>query len=490
MNKMASLSSKKTGFLSSLSYQVRHLTMSRANCNIINSNNNSNKYYDLVVIGGGSGGLACSKEASQLGKKVAVLDYVSPSPQGTSWGLGGTCVNVGCIPKKLMHQASLIHSAVQDSYSYGWMDSNNASLNVTHDWNLLVDNVRNHILSLNWGHRVQLKEKKVDYYNCFGRFVDNHTIEATDKNGKKMSLSADNIVIAVGGRPAFPDQVPGAREFGISSDDIFFLKEPPGKTLVVGASYVALECAGFLNGLGYETSVMIRSQPLKAFDEHLSKLVLDHMEAEGVEFLRDSTPLRVDRIINESGKTELQVSYSTRTDNSNNNGSQEMHKVAVDTVLFATGRRAATTDLKLDILGIQTDVSTCQIPVDDNDATSLPNVFVIGDAALGRPELTPVAIMSGKLLAKRLYSNSSELMDYKMVPTTVFTPLEYGAIGFTERQAIDQFGEENVEHFLYRCSMHFISHWSITYHSVTAINVILRLFVLPLKGGRELLVFI
>ncbi|XP_031574557.1 uncharacterized protein LOC116308308 isoform X1 [Actinia tenebrosa] len=220
--------------------------------------------YDLVVIGGGSGGLACSKEAASFGKKVAVLDYVTPSPQGTTWGLGGTCVNVGCIPKKLMHHASLLREAIRDAKKYGWETPDNINFN----WETLVTGVQNHVKSLNWGHRVKLNDKKIKYLPALGSLLDSHTIKAVSKSGKEEIVTAENIVIAVGGRPRFPSDVPGALEHFISSDDLFSLKKEPGKTLVIGASYVALECAGFLAGLGYDSSVMMRSIPLRGFDQN------------------------------------------------------------------------------------------------------------------------------------------------------------------------------------------------------------------------------
>lgn len=242
--------------------------------------------YDLLVIGGGSGGLACAKEAAQLGRKVAVLDYVEPSPRGTRWGLGGTCVNVGCIPKKLMHQAALLGGAIRDAGRYGWEVAQPAR----HDWSKMAEAIQNHVRSLNWGHRVQLQERKVKYLNVKARFIDKHTVLGVSKDKKETLLSADHIVIATGGRPRYPTLIQGASEYGITSDDIFWLKESPGKTLVVGASYVALECAGFLTGLGLDTTIMIRSIPLRGFDQQMASLVTDHMASHGTRILRGCTP--------------------------------------------------------------------------------------------------------------------------------------------------------------------------------------------------------
>jgi thioredoxin reductase (NADPH) len=160
------------------------------------------KDYDLVVIGGGSGGLACAKEAAGFGARVAVLDYVTPSPKGSTWGLGGTCVNVGCIPKKLMHHAALLGEGIQDSKSYGWkVPEKKPDL----DWVKLTSAVQGHIKSLNWGHRVQLHDKNVMYLNAKGKLIDPHTIVATDRKGKVTELKGSKIVVATGGRPKMID---------------------------------------------------------------------------------------------------------------------------------------------------------------------------------------------------------------------------------------------------------------------------------------------
>merc|ERR1712098_479825 len=168
--------------------------------------------YDIIVIGGGSGGLAASKEAARLGKKVAVCDFVVPSPAGTTWGLGGTCVNVGCIPKKLMHQAALLGEAVKDASSYGWQVD---KAQVNHGWTKMVTEVQNHIVALNWGYRVALREKSVQYLNAYAEFLDGNTLKTVDKKGKEKNITAENFILATGGRPKYPD-IPGA-EFGISS---------------------------------------------------------------------------------------------------------------------------------------------------------------------------------------------------------------------------------------------------------------------------------
>lgn len=385
--------------------------------------------YDLVVIGGGSGGLACAKEAATLGKKVGVLDYVTPSPQGSKWGLGGTCVNVGCIPKKLMHQASLLGGAIEDARAFGW----DVPPKVQHSWEILRNAVQNYVKSLNWGHRVQLKDKSVDYFNARGSFIDSNTVRAVMPNGKEKILTALNTVIAVGGRPRFPDELVGAKDLCITSDDVFSLKSAPGKTMVIGGSYVALECAGFLTGLGFDTSVMIRSIPLRGFDQQMARLVVDYMEASGTRLLRRCAPLKVEKM--SSGRLLL-----TWNDAEGASKSEEF-----DTVLLAVGRNPEVEGLQLQNAGVKVHPESGKILTDTRDETSTPGVYAIGDILHDRPELTPVAIRAGKLLARRLFTNSDVRMDYEKIPTTVFTPLEYGCVGVTEEQVIHRHGDDNVE---------------------------------------------
>ncbi|ESO97401.1 hypothetical protein LOTGIDRAFT_159432 [Lottia gigantea] len=387
--------------------------------------------YDFVVIGGGSGGLACAKEASQLGQKVAVLDFVKPSTQGTKWGLGGTCVNVGCIPKKLIHQAALLGHSIQDAKYYGW----NIPSDITHSWESMCDNVQNYVRSLNWGHRVQLKDKNVEYINAVGTLVDKHTVKTVDGKGKERLLSTDNIVIAVGGRPRLPD-IPGALQYSITSDDLFWMTKPPGKTLVVGASYIALECGGFLTGLGFDTTVMVRSILLRGFDQQMANHIGDYMSNNGTKFLRECIPTEIKK----TSTGQYSVTYSDKNKNTHND--------MFDTVLMAVGRNAVTGSVNLENIGVELDTTSKKVIggyKNNSERSSIDNIYAIGDVLYNKPELTPVAIKAGKLLAQRLFNNQTQAMDYQNVPTTVFTPIEYGCVGLSEESAVEKFGEENLE---------------------------------------------
>jgi len=387
--------------------------------------------YDIIVIGGGSGGLAASKEAAKLGKKVAVLDFVKPSPAGTTWGLGGTCVNVGCIPKKLMHQAALLGESVKDAKSFGWTVDKDQ---VSHDWPAMVTEVQNHVGGLNWGYRVALREASVEYLNEYATFVDKNTIKAVNKKGKETMRTAAQFILATGGRPRYPD-IPGA-EFGISSDDIFSLPHNPGKTLLVGASYIALECAGFLKGVGIDSTVMVRSILLRGFDQQMAGKIGEFMEEHGINFIRECVPTKIEKIEDGSpAKLKVTAKY--------NDGTEFVDEF--NTVIFAIGRDACTGNIGLDKVGVALNPKNGKVLHDEAERTNVDNIFAIGDVLDAKPELTPVAIQAGKYLARRLAGVSNLLTDYVNICTTVFTPLEYGCCGLAEEDAIAQHGEDNIE---------------------------------------------
>ncbi|XP_075170553.1 thioredoxin reductase 1, mitochondrial-like [Haematobia irritans] len=389
----------------------------------------SEVYYDLIVIGGGSGGIACAREANALGAKTIVLDYVEPTPRGATWGLGGTCVNVGCIPKKHMHQAALLKESLHDTQFYGWNLPREDSIML--NWSKLIEKIQNNIKSTNWTLKVEFRSKKIDYLNGKASLIDKNTVKVVLRNGQERLIMGRYICIAAGNRPVYPE-IPGAQEYGITSDDLFKLNKPPGKTLLVGAGYISMECAGFLRTFGYDVTVMVREVILRNFDQQMASIVRQSMQERGVKFLLHCIPLNVRKLYD----NVLEVRYrNTKT-----------HKEIIEvfeTIIWAIGRKASLDCLNLVAVGIETQNDF--IVVNDYEQTSISNVYAIGDIAKDRPQLTPVAINAGKLLAKRLFGSCHDVMNYQNIPTTLFTSIEYAFVGLSEENAVKQFGKENIE---------------------------------------------
>jgi len=279
----------------------------------------------------------------------------------------------------------------------------------------------------------------VNYINGLARFADPHTIEYTEKGKDEViRVTAAHIVIAVGGRPHIPADVPGAREHAITSDDIFSLNRRPGKTLCVGASYIALECAGFLTELGYDVTVAARSILLRGFDRQCAEKIGTLMEDLGTNIMVGYQPTAITKLPN--GK--LQVVFS---DVAGGNGAQKTE--VYDTVFYATGRTPDLAGLNLPAAGVQVAPSG-KLPVTD-ERTNVPHIFAVGDVCEGKQELTPVAVRAGELLAKRLFGGATERMDYDLVATTVFTPMEYGTVGLSEEDAVAKYGEDDLEVYMF-----------------------------------------
>lgn len=404
--------------------------------------------YDLVVIGGGSGGLAAAKEAAKHGARVALFDYVKPSPIGTTWGFGGTCVNVGCIPKKLMHYTSLCGESMQDARGLGWRLPDD----VPHDWETMVATVQAHVKKLNFFYESGVKspQKQADgtlphagvwYFNALARFESTHEVSWRDDFNNVGRVYGKHFIIAVGGRPLVPSSLPG-KELVITSDDLFSLKHSPGKVLCVGAGYISLECGGFLTNLGNETHISVRSTPLRTgFDRDAASLVVELMSLQGTKFLMGTV---VKQIVKDAS-SKLKVTFEWK----DGRLTDELY----DTVLYAIGRYSDTAALNLSAAGLEEkDFKDGKLIVDEAERTTVQDIFAIGDCATGVkhtiPELTPVAVQSGELLARRLFVGSKVLMNYENVATTVFTPFELGAIGLPEHEAVERYGAENIEIFL------------------------------------------
>jgi len=299
-----------------------------------------------------------------------------------------------------------------------------------HSWETLRQNVQDHIKGLNFAYRVQLREAGVTYINKLGKFIGPNTMEVVDNKGKASTITAARFVIATGGRPTQLD-IPGG-EYAITSDDIFMKETSPGKTCVIGAGYVALECAGFLTGLHQgEVTVLVRSTPLRSFDKDVVNYVQDYMMKKGTKIITGVQPKSITKL--PSGR--LLVAYG-----------DDGVKEEFDTVLEAIGRTPDLSGLNLSALnGVVKINETSGKIITTNEQTSVPHVYAIGDIVHGAPELTPVAILAGQLLAKRLFASSKETIEYHTIATAVFTPLELGTVGLSEIEAQEKYGASNVD---------------------------------------------
>ena len=386
--------------------------------------------YDLIVIGGGSGGMAAAKEAAQAGKKVACLDFVKPSPQGTTWDIGGSCVNVGCIPDKLMHYAALHGKMLQDAPSYGWKIEEQHQ----HSWVYLKDRVQKYLAGLTKKFHAQLKALKVDFINAYGQFIGPHQIKATDSAGNVAYLTSRYFLLAAGGRPRYPN-VPGMKEHCISSDDLFSLPYYPNRTLTLGGSFVSLELAEFMSSLGMDVTVMTRSILLRGFDQQMAEIVGRYMSNHGVRFIRPAVPKKVEKLEDgRPGKYRVTMLLDNGTE----------HVENYNTVLVAIGREPATAGMGLDKVGVKL-TETGHVVHTDDERTTCPYIYAVGDILAEKPDMAPTAAQAGKLLMKRLFASSKMRMYYKNVPVAIFGSLEYGCVGLSEEAAIAQYGEHDIE---------------------------------------------
>jgi len=362
-------------------------------------------HYDLLSIGAGSGGLSAAERGALYGKKCAVIENKI---------VGGTCVNVGCVPKKVMWFASGVAETLHNASGYGFdVDIKSFS------WKKLVDARENYINGITTWYDSYLKDSDIDYIEGTAKFIDANTLEV---NGKQ--YTADHIVIAPGGYPIAPD-IQGA-ELGITSDGFFALTEQPKRVAVVGAGYIAVELAGLLNGLGSEVSMLLRrGHFLSGFDVMLRDTLMDGMVDDGVNIM---SKINVQKIIKEAGnKITIVCDNGVVLEN-------------FDALIWAIGRAPATADLNLEAAGVACD-NNGYIPCDDFQNTNVKNIYSVGDVT-GRAQLTPVAIAAARRLSDRLFNNKPDRkLDYDNIPTVMFSHPPIGTIGLTEEQARKQHGD-------------------------------------------------
>jgi glutathione reductase (NADPH) len=367
--------------------------------------------FDLLVVGGGSGGLATAQRAAEYGAKVALIE---------SGQLGGTCVNVGCVPKKIMWNAADLGGALHDAPAYGF-EVEVGGL----DWAHLKSHRDAYVHHLNGIYAANLARRHVELVRARAHFVDAHTIEAGWR-----TLTAEHIVIATGGRPLVPP-IPGA-QLGITSDGFFALSARPQRVAVVGGNYIAVELAGIFAGLGSTTSLILRTEAvLRTFDPMLGEATLKTLRAEGVEVLTGTVP--------EHLAHDGQGGLVLRSADGRALG-------PYDALVWAIGRVPEVVDLMLGNAGVKL-TPHGYIGTDESQATNVAGVYAVGDVT-GRTQLTPVAIAAGRRLADRLFGGQSgRHLDYENIPTVIFGHPPIGTVGLTEAEARERYGDANVSVF-------------------------------------------
>jgi glutathione reductase (NADPH) len=399
-------------------------------CSQANSNSLANTYhwrmsdqtFDLISIGGGSGGLACAQRAAEYGAKTAVIE-----PQR----LGGTCVNVGCVPKKVMWNAASVALALKDANDYGFDIEAGQS-----DWAQLKRKRDAYVLRLNGIYERNLAAKGVAYVRGTARFVDAHTVEV---NGQR--LRARHMVIATGGKAMIP-QIPGA-ELGISSNGFFELESRPLRVAVVGSGYIACELAASFQELGSQVEQFIRKDRLLTnFDAMLGKSLMREVRAQGM--------IIQERFIASSLRESLGRKTLIASDGREFSG--------FDCVLWAIGRDANVAGLAVEKAGVQLDDGG-YVMTDDFQNTNVAGIYAIGDVT-GRAALTPVAIAAGRRLSDRLFGGKPERhLDYNMIPTVIFTHPPIGTVGASEAEARAAHGD---------AVKVYVADFTPMYHALTA----------------------
>lgn len=381
--------------------------------------------YDLIVIGGGSGGIASARRAAQHGKSVLVFE-------GSR--LGGTCVNVGCVPKKVMYNASHVGEMVDFAPAYGFPGVSRKEF----DFKQFKVKRDAYIERLNGIYQRNLAKDNIEIVNAFAKFVDSHTVEADGK-----TYTADRFLIATGGYPSVPDCE--GKELGMDSDGYFnSLDTIPESVSIIGSGYIAVELAGVMNTLGSKVKVLVRSdRVLKFIDDDVREAFTAEMAEQGIELM---TEAKTDKLTVTPGQ-EDGVDIHCKDGRVISN--QKL-------VIWAIGRKPLIAKLGLDAAGVELD-DYGFIAINDYQQTSVPHIFAVGDVT-DRPQLTPVAIKAGRLLMERLYNDKTEAkLDYDIVPSVVFSHPPIGTVGLTEEQAKAKYGEAEVRCYVSRFTNMFYS---------------------------------
>ena len=367
------------------------------------------KEYDYIVIGGGSGGIASANRAAMHGAKVILFEGKE---------VGGTCVNVGCVPKKVMwYGAQVAETLHRYAGEYGF----DVTIN-KFDFATLKANRQAYIDRIHGSYERGFDSNGVERVYEYARFVDPHTVEVAGER-----YTAPHILIATGGHALYPN-IPGS-EYGITSDGFFELDEVPKRTAVIGAGYIAVEVAGVLNALGSDTHLFVRKdRPLRTFDKDIVDVLVDEMAKSGPTLHTHANATEVVKNTDDS----LTISFD--------NG----ETITVDCLIWAIGRAANTSGFGLEKTGVKlTEKGT--IYSDEFENTSVPGIYALGDVT-GKLDLTPVAVKAGRQLSERLFNNKADAkLDYTDVATVVFSHPVIGSVGLTEEKAIAKYGAENIK---------------------------------------------
>ena len=367
------------------------------------------KEYDYIVIGGGSGGIASANRAAMYGAKVILFEGKE---------VGGTCVNVGCVPKKVMwYGAQVAETLHRYAGEYGF----DVTIN-KFDFAKLKANRQAYIDRIHGSYERGFDSNGVERVYEYARFVDPHKVEVAGER-----YTAPHILIATGGHALYPN-IPGS-EYGITSDGFFELDEVPKRTAVIGAGYIAVEVAGVLNALGSDTHLFVRKdRPLRTFDKDIVDVLVDEMAKSGPTLHTHANATEVVKNADDS----LTISFD--------NG----ETITVDCLIWAIGRAANTSGFGLEKTGVKlTEKGT--IYSDEFENTSVPGIYALGDVT-GKLDLTPVAVKAGRQLSERLFNNKADAkLDYTDVATVVFSHPVIGSVGLTEEKAIAKYGAENIK---------------------------------------------
>ena len=365
--------------------------------------------YDIIAIGGGSGGSATMNRAAMYGAKAAVIE-------GNI--IGGTCVNVGCVPKKVMWYGAQVSETLKNyAADYGYTIGE-----TSFDFKTLRKNREAYIERSRQAFSNNFNRNGVDYIEGYARFVDKNTVEV---NGEH--IRAKHIVIATGSY-AFIPNVPGS-ELGGTSDDVFAWEELPESVSIIGAGYIAVELAGVLHALGVKTDLFVRKGgPLRGFDQGIVEVLVEEMKKNGQPLHTHKVPQKLEKLDN----GDIQIYFEDGTTHT----SQK--------VIWAVGRKANIQQLNLEAAGVEL-TERGFIQVDEYQNTTTPGIYALGDVS-GEKELTPVAIKAGRTLAERLFNSKTDAkMDYELIPTVVFSHPAIGSIGLTQEQAEAKYGAENIK---------------------------------------------